>query len=314
MSLGRYRNAGLFVLLGALFGSSFVAIKAGLETLPPVFFAALRFDVAAPLLLLYAAWRHDAWVPRCRADLAGLVVGAVTIVAVNNGLLFLGQRTITPAAASVMYSLNPILSPAAAVVLLGQRLDARGVVGIGLGLVGVVVIVQPSPETLTAGSTLGQLYVLAAAAGIAVGSVLMRRIDATLDSVPLTAWAMALGATLLHAWSYGLGESAAGTPTTWALALSVLVVGVPATAVAYPIYFTLIRRIGPVRTNLVAYVVPLFAALTGWLLLGEPVTLATVVGFCIVVAGVSLLERRVVATELGRVVSLLDRSEPPSDD
>jgi drug/metabolite transporter (DMT)-like permease len=315
VSLRRYRNAGLFVLLGALFGSSFVAIKAGLETLPPVFFAALRFDVAAPLLLAYAAWRHDAWVPRSRADYAGLVVGAVTIVTVNNGLLFLGQRTITPAAASVMYSLNPILSPAAAFLLLGQRLDARGIVGIGLGLVGVVVIVQPSPETLTAGSTVGQLYVLAAAAGIALGSVLMRRIDATLDSVPLTAWAMALGAALLHAWSYGIGESAAGTPPTRAVVLAVLVVGVPATAVAYPIYFTLIRRIGPVRTNLVAYVVPVVAAFTGWLLLGEAVTLATVAGFCIVVAGVSLLERRVVAAELSRLSRLLDRTEtPPSDD
>jgi drug/metabolite transporter (DMT)-like permease len=314
VSLCRYRNAGLFVLLGMLFGSSFVAIKAGLATLPPVFFAALRFDVAAPLLLGYAAWRHDAWVPRSRADLAGLVVGAVTIVAVNNGLLFLGQQAITPAAASVMYSLNPILSPAAAVLLLGQRLDARGVAGIGLGLLGVVVIVQPSPETLTAGSTLGQLYVLTAAAGIALGSVLMRRIDATLDSVPLTAWAMALGAVLLHTWSYGLGESAAGTSPTRALVLAVLVVAVPATAVAYPIYFTLIRRIGPVRTNLVAYVVPVFAALTGWLLLGEPVTLATVAGFCIVVAGVSLLERHVVATELGRLARLLGRPGTPRSD
>ena len=315
MSLGRYRNAGLFVLLGALFGSSFVAIKAGLETLPPVFFAALRFDVAAPLLLAYAAWRHDVWIPRSRADLAGLVVGAVTIVAVNNGLLFLGQRTITPAAASVMYSLNPILSPAAAVLLLGQRLDARGVVGIGLGLVGVVVIVQPSPETLTAGSTIGQLYVLAAAAGIAVGSVLMRRIDATLDSISLTAWSMALGAVVLHAWSYGLGESVAATPPTRTLVLAVLVIGIPSTAVAYPIYFTLIRRIGPVRANLVAYVVPVFAALTGWLLLDEAVTLATVVGVCIVVVGGSLLERQVVRTELVRLSRLLDRTgTPPSDD
>lgn len=307
MSLGRYRNAGLFVLLGVLFGSSFVAIKAGLAALPPVLFAALRFDVAAPLLLAYAAWRYDAWLPRSRADLTGLAVGAVTIVAVNNGLLFLGQRTITPAAASVMYSLNPLLSPAIAFLLLGQRLDARGIAGIGLGLVGVVVIVQPSPETLTAGSTLGQLYVLAAAAGIALGSVLTRRIDATLDSVPLTAWAMALGAAILHAWSYGIGESVAGAPVTPRVVLAVLVVGVPATALAYPIYFVLIRRIGPVRTNLVAYVVPVVAALTGWLLLGEAVTPATVVGFCIVVAGVSLLERHVVAAELARLSRLFDR-------
>ncbi|MFB6196070.1 MAG: DMT family transporter [Haloplanus sp.] len=307
MSGPRYRNVGLFLLLGVLFGSSFVAIKAGLNALPPVFFAALRFDVAAPVLLGYAAWRHDRWLPRTRADAASLVVGGVTIVAANNGLLFLGQRTITPAAASVMYGLNPILSPAFAFLLLGQRLDIRGIVGILLGLVGVVIIVQPSPETLTSGSTVGQLLVLGAAATIAAGSVLMRRIDATMDSIPLTAWAMALGAALLHAASYGLGESVAGTAPTPTLVLAVLVVAIPSTAAAYPIYFVLIRRIGPVRTNLVAYVVPIVAALTGWVLLGEPVTLATAVGFCVVVAGVALLERRVVATELGRLARLLGR-------
>jgi len=300
---GRYRNAGLFVLLGVLFGSSFVAIKAGLDALPPVFFAALRFDVAAPLLLVYAAWRYDAWVPQTRTDAAALVVGAVTIVAANNGLLFLGQQTITPAAASVMYGLNPILSPAFAFVLLGQRLDVRSVAGIFLGLLGVVIIVQPTPETLTSSSTLGQLYVLAAAAGIALGSVLTRRIEATLGSIPMTGWAMALGAALLHVWSLAIGESVATARPTPTVVLAVLVVAIPSTAAAYPIYFTLIRRIGPVRTNLVAYVVPIVAALTGWLLLGEPVTLATAAGFCVVVAGVALLERRVVAAELARLTA-----------
>nr|WP_283102350.1 DMT family transporter [Haloplanus sp. XH21] len=291
----------MFVLLSVLFGCSFVAIKAGLGALPPVFFAALRFDLAAPILLGYAAWRHTDWRPRSRADVAGLAVGAVTIVAANNGLLFLGQQTITPAAASVMYGLNPILSPAFAFLLLGDRLDLRGLLGILLGLVGVVIIVQPSPETLTAGSTVGQLLVLGAAAAIALGSVLMRRINATMDSVPLTAWAMGLGAVLLHAWSYAIGESVAGTTPTPTVVLTVIVVAIPSTAFAYPIYFTLIRRVGPVRANLVAYVVPIVAALTGWILLDEPVTVATAVGFCVVVAGVALLERRIVATELARL-------------
>ena len=129
----------------------------------------------------------------------------------------------------------------------------------------------------------------------------MRRIDATIESIPLTAWAMALGALLLHVWSLAIGESAAGTTPTPTIILAVLTVAIPSTAAAYPIYFTLIRRIGPVRTNLVAYVVPVVAALTGWLLLDEPVTLATAVGFCVVVAGVALLERRIVAAELARL-------------
>ncbi len=309
---GRYRNAGLFVTLAGLFGVSFVAIKAGLTALPPVLFAALRFDVAAPPLLLYAAWRYDVWRPRERADYLAIGIGALALIAANNGLLFLGQQTTTPAAASVMYGLNPILAPAVAAVVLGTRLDARGIAGILLGLVGVVVIVQPSPATLTAGSTVGQLLVLGAAAAVAVGSVLLRRVEAPLASVPTTAWAMAAGAALLHAVSVALGETVTA-PVTPTVALAVLSVGIPSTAFAYPIYFTLIRRIGPVRTNLVAYLVPVVAALTGWVLLAEPVTVATVAGFLIVLAGVGLLEQRVVAAELGRLRHAVADRPAPSD-
>ncbi|WP_353634312.1 DMT family transporter [Halobacterium sp. NMX12-1] len=300
MNAGRYLHAGLFVLLAVLWGFSFVAIKTGLGALPPVFFAALRFDVAVPLLLAYIAWHYDTWVPQSRADYAGIAVGALALIAGNNGFLFLGQQSITPAAASVMYGLNPLLAPAFAFVLLDQRLDAVSLGGIAVGLVGVAIIVQPSPETLTSGSTVGQLLVLAAAASVALGSVLLRRVDATLDSIPLTAWAMALGAAILHAVSVGLGESAAGTVVTTPVVYAVLVLGVLSTAVAYPIFFVLIRRIGPVRTNLVAYAVPIFAAITSWILFGTGVTPSTAVGFLVVVTGVAVLERQVVREELGR--------------
>lgn len=312
----RHANAGLFVLLAALFGVSFVAIKAGLEAIPPLLFAAVRFDVAAPFVLAYAAWRHDAWVPRDRSDYASVAVGAVALVAANNGLLFLGQQTTTPATASVMYGLNPILAPAFAYLLLDQRIDRLGFAGVLLGLVGVVIIVQPSPATLTDASTLGQLYVLGAAVVVALGSVLLRRVESTIDSVPMTAWAMAVGAGLLHLASVAAGESLAPGAWSGTVLLAILSLGLFSTAMAYPIYFALIRRIGPVRTNLVAYLVPVVAALTGWVLLDEPVTLATVAGFVVVVAGVVLLERQVVREEVARAYDALagDGAAASSDD
>jgi drug/metabolite transporter (DMT)-like permease len=302
MTLAAYRNAALFVLLSMLWGVSFVAIKTGLTAIPPVFFAALRFDVAAPLLLVFVALRYGEWIPESTADYASVVVGAVTLVAANNSLLFLGQQTITPAAASVMYGLNPILAPAFAFALLDQRLDAVSILGIVLGLVGVVILVQPSPDALTAGSTLGKVSVLGAAVAVAFGSVALRRLGATIDSIPLTTWAMVLGAALLHGMSVALGESPTAGAVTPGIVTAVLVVGVLSTALAYPIYFTLIRQIGPVRANLVAYTVPIFAALTGLLLFGTGVTSATVLGFVVVVAGVGVLERHVLRAELRRAI------------
>lgn len=309
MTESTYRNAALFVLISVLFGIVFVGIKAGLDEFPPIFFAAVRFDVAAPLLLAYAAWRYDVWIPRRRPDFTGILIGAVTVIAANNAFLFLGQELTTPAAASVMYALNPMLAPVFAFVLLDQRLDTLGALGIVLGLVGVVIIVQPSPATFTSGSTFGQILVLCAAAVFALGSVLVRRYGTTMESIPMTAWSMAVGALLLHGLSLLLGETVSGAVLTPEIILAILVVGVASTAVAYPVYFVLVHRIGPVRTNLVAYIAPIFAALTGWLFLTEPVTLATVAGFIVVVAGVALLERHVVAEELERLARIVGLDE-----
>ncbi|MDZ7747407.1 MAG: EamA family transporter [Halobacteriales archaeon] len=297
---GRYRNAGLFLTLAVLFGLSFIGIKTGLDALPPLFFAGLRFDIAAPLLLVFAVLRYDSWFPTTRRDFLAIAVGGVALIAANNGLLFLGQQSITPATASVMYALNPILAPVFAIGVLGERLDVRDAAGVLIGLAGVVVIVQPTPETLTAGSTVAKLYVLGAAAGIAVGSVLLRRIEPPLPSLPMAAWSMVLGAVILHASSLAAGEAVV-TSGSRRVVFAVLLVAIPSTAFAYPVYYHLLGAIGPVRTNLVGYVVPIVAALLGLVVLQQPINLATVVGFFVVLAGVSLLERQILAEELTRL-------------
>jgi drug/metabolite transporter (DMT)-like permease len=318
----RYRDTALFVLLAALFGGSFVAIKTGLRELPPVLFAGLRFDLAAVTLLGYIALTRprSTWLPRTRGDFMGIGMAALFLIALNNGLLFLGQGATTPAAASVMYGLNPILAPVFAWWLLGERLSWLGALGIGIALSGVILIVQPSPSTFTDASAIGQLLVLGAAAAVALGSVLLQRVGPQMDSTPLTAWAMAVGAVLLHAASLLVGEPPTAVigigPETIA---SILAVGIPSTAVAYAIYFGLIKRIGPVRANLVAYVVPIFAALMGWVLLGSGVSLWTFVGFLVVVAGFVLIERETIRMELRRLYRRFDKTAaasqtPPCDD
>ncbi|MDS0222749.1 EamA family transporter [Haloarcula sp. S1AR25-5A] len=318
----RYRDSALFVLLAILFGGSFVAIKTGLRELPPVLFAGLRFDLAAVTLLGYIAFTRprSTWLPRTPGDFVGIGMAALFLIALNNGLLFLGQGATTPAAASVMYGLNPILAPVFAWWLLGERLSWLGALGIGVALSGVILIVQPSPSTFTDASAIGQLLVLGAAAAVALGSVLLQRVSPGMDSTPLTAWAMAVGAVLLHTASLLIGEPPTAVigigPETIA---SILAVGIPSTAVAYAIYFGLIKRIGPVRANLVAYVVPIFAALMGWVLLGSAVSLWTFVGFLVVVAGFVLIERETLRAELRRLYRRLDGTAlssqtPPCDD
>jgi len=300
----RYRDAALFVLLAGLFGGTFVAIKTGLRELPPLLFAGLRFDIGAAVLLGYVVLSRprSAWLPRTQSDLLGIGVAGVFLVALNNGLLFVGQGTTTPAMASVMYGLNPVLAPVFAWWLLGDRLSRAGAAGIGIALAGVVIVVQPSPAALAGGRTVGQVLVLGAALAVALGSVLLRWLRPGMDSLVLTAWAMAVGALLLHAASLTAGETPASVvgigPATVA---SLLVVGIPSTAIAYAVHFGLLERVGPVRANLVAYVVPVFAALFGWVALGASVSGGTLLGFLVVVGGFALVERRTLRREVCRI-------------
>ncbi|AUV83328.1 EamA family transporter [Salinigranum rubrum] len=284
------RAALCFALTAFCFGTSFVGIEAGLVSLPPVLFAAFRVDVAAVVLLAYAWYRYDAWRPRSRADVLGVVASGLLVVVANNVLLFVGQTTTSGNAGAVVYGLMPVVAPAFAVFLLrDERVSLADAAGLLLGLTGVVVIVQPDPANLVGSA--GQGLVACAAVCVALGSVLLRRISPTMPTLALTGWSMALAAPVVHGVSLGLNESA---PVAWTPDVlgAVLYVGLVGTAVAYPAYYALIGAVGPVRANLTAYAMPVVAALTGWAVLGETVAPETGVGFVVVFAGFAVVQRR----------------------
>lgn len=299
----RLRTVALFLVTALLFGTAFVGIKAGVETVPPVLFAALRFEIGAAILLPLVAVRGGYWRPKTRRDLLATLVVAVFLIGLNGATLFVGQQYTTSGAAAIVFGLSPVIAPVLALALLpSERLSAVGAVGVLVGLAGLVVIVQPSPAALTGGtSAYGQSLVAVAATSVALGSVLLRRLNPAIPSLPLTAWAMAAGAVGVHVASLLLGEPrTTAVPWTPALLGAVVYVGIFSTAGAFPAYFALIRRIGPIRANLVSYAVPIVATLTGWLVLAETVAPATAIGFVIVVLGFALIQRDELRAELVR--------------
>jgi drug/metabolite transporter (DMT)-like permease len=297
----------LFAVAALGFGSSFVAIKSGLASLPPLYFAGLRFDVGAVVLLsALLLTRGKRCCPVGRTDFAAVAVGGVLLLGLNGALLFLGQRTVTSGAAAVTYSLAPVTAPLVAVAVLDEPLDPLAVVGTLVALVGVGLVAGVDPAALAAVER-GQLLVAGAALSVALGSVLLRVLDHGLTNLELTAWSMAVAAAGLHAGSLFVGESVPASPAT-ATVLAVLWVGLPATAVAFPAYFGLIARIGPSRANLVAFVVPVVATITGVVVLGETVRPGVVAGFLLIAAAFTVVERRTLRREYRRL-----RARPAGD-
>ena len=301
--MSRYRDVILFFLLAGLWGGSFVAIEIGLEYYPPVLYAAYRFDLAALLLVTYVLLTETGPLPRTRGDLAAIGFSGGLSVAVNNSLLFVGQQYTTSGIAAITYSLVPIATAAVAAVWIGESsLDARGALGVVLAFVGVALVAQPDPANLAGGVTIGVALILVGVIAVAVGSVGLRVVETSFSSIALTGWAMLFGGLLMHGTSLGLGEAQQLPATELPALVSLVFLGVLASAVAYTIYFTLLDRLGPFEINLVSYVVPVVATVTGVLLLSEPVTAFTVAGFVVIVAGFVLVKRHAIAEEVPKLL------------
>lgn len=285
----KYFDALLFAALALVWGSAFIAIKAGLGGVPPLLLGALRYDVAGGVLLGYALLRSRAWRPRGTDQWTLVAVSGLFVIGLNVAFLFTGQQYVTSATGAIVLSTTPVLTPLFARVLLGHRLGHVGVAGVLLGFLGVLVVAVPSGAI--GGGALGVGLLFLAAVSFAFGSVLLTRLPASMPILPMQAWSMLLGAGFLHATSVALGE-AGPLAVTWTPTLLVALahLAVVAGAGGFLVYFSLLDRVGAVEVSLVNYAVPAVAAVVGWIALGESLSPTTVAGFGVIVLGFLLMK------------------------
>jgi len=292
--VSRFRDAGLFGTLAVFWGLSFPAISVGLETLPPLLFASFRYDVAAILLLSYAVLATERWWPRARNDRVAVLAGGTFLVA-GNGLLFIGQQTVPSGAASIMQTLVPIATAVWALLLLGERLSLVGTAGVAVGFLGISLVIQPDPNNLLAGDTVGRLIIVGQVISVALGGVLVERADPAINRPAFTGWSMLLGAVILHVLSLAAGELPEASVLTPTAVGSVLYLGVFSTAFAFLIFFYILGTYGAFEASLVSYLVPIVATVVGVLVLEESINLLTITGFGLVAVGFALLKRDALA-------------------
>ncbi|MFC6890547.1 DMT family transporter [Halorubrum trueperi] len=299
--MSRIRTLSLFLVLAAVWGSAFMAINAGLAYFPPVLFAAFRFDIAGVVMLAYAAFVVDDPIPRGRDEWTVVAIGATLIIAAYHAFLFIGESdpAVTSAIAAVIVSLSPVLTTVFARAFLpSERLTPIGVLGLLVGLVGAVVLAAPDPGNLAGSGTVSKFLVLLAAASFALGSVLTRASDDEMQIETMEAWSMLVGAGLTHLLALALGESVADVAWTTEAVLSLAYLAIAASGLGFLIYFHLLDQLGPIEINLVSYVAPIFAAISGWIFLSEGIALNTIVGFLIICAGFALVKRSALRSAL----------------
>ncbi|QZX99357.1 DMT family transporter [Halobaculum rubrum] len=314
------RDALGFLTLAALWGTAFVATKAALAEFPPVLLGALRFDIAAAVLIAVAVASGRRLRPAGWGDLAPILAGGAFSIGLHHALLFTGQQYVPSAVAATLLGLIPVLTPVAARVLRpDERIDAVGAVGLLVGFAGLILIADPDVGRLplvgggtggTGGAggvgsgalaaNAGALFVFGSAVAWVAGAVTTREDDATLGPLALQAWMAAVGALLLHVAAAVLGQSAVALdPSTTGLAWLAYLAVVPG-AGGFLLYFRLLDRLGPIRAGLLEYAIPPFAALFGFVVLSETLAANTAWGFVCIFAAFVLVQREPIRAALRR--------------
>jgi drug/metabolite transporter (DMT)-like permease len=275
----RRASVGLLVL-AALWGSSYLFIKLGLEDLSPAVVVFVRLALAALVLVPVSLARGaltgvvDAW--------AIVTLLALVQVAAPFLLITAGELEISSSLAGILVASAPIWT-----AILALRLDpeeqSRGwrLVGVVVGMVGVGVLLGLDIGG-DAGGLLGGLAVVLASVGYAVGGFMIKRRLAHLQPVGLVTATMVASALMtLPLALLTAPEALPGATATLAMAA----LGVGGTGIAFVIYYTLIATVGPARASLVAYIAPVFAVVYGVLLLDERFTFGTLAGIALILGG-----------------------------
>jgi drug/metabolite transporter (DMT)-like permease len=201
-------------------------------------------------------------------------------------LISFATLTLDAGLTSLLNAATPLFTAAIAVAFMGQRISARVAAGLAVGVVAVVVLVGWSPLEPGMTTLLAVAAGLGAPASYAVAGNLVR---ARLSDIPPLelATGMLTGGALV-ALPVAILSGAPGTPKLDAV-VSLIAVGTLSTALAWPIFFRVLRRTTPTAASTVTFIVPAFALSWGALLLAEPVGLSLVAGFALILVSLMLV-------------------------
>jgi drug/metabolite transporter (DMT)-like permease len=296
-----------FTALAFIWGSSFLLMKVGLRSLAPLQISGLRILSGAAVLMILLTASGDR-LPRDRRLWAHLMVTGFFLGALPFSLFALGEERVSSALAGIGNSITPIATVLFSLLLLrGDKIGARKSVGVFVGFLGVLVILQPwqsqgRPDLLGFGMT------LVAGMSYGVGWTYTKRFLGRADFggltlpaaqmltsagqmlVALTIWWLLQGTRLSLAAPWSLHPNTSGGSVLWPV-LAVLVLGILGTGIAMSFQYDVVRAAGPTVGASVTYLIPIVAVSVGVLFLGERLQWPQFAGAAVVLGAAVLIGR-----------------------
>lgn len=272
-----------FILLWSM---AFVAVRAGLPDVSPLYFLAVRFALATMILLAIAALWRLGW-SGLRNTWRHFVVAGVLINALYLSAGYLAMTEIAGATLALIGALHPLLTALLAGPVLGERFRARQWLGVACGIVGVALVVGIDAGDLAQRS--GVAWGLAGVACLTAGTLYYSRYCRGLGLVQANTVQLAAAAAVTAAFALAFEDIRADWTPTALATLGFLVCGVSLGGMALLLYMLKTGTAGRVAANF--YLTPGTTAVLGWLILGEALSPLAILGFAIASAGVWLVHR-----------------------
>jgi drug/metabolite transporter (DMT)-like permease len=285
----RWKIALAFFSVYVFWGMTYLAMRVAVVDIPPHLMAGVRFLLAGALLYIWQRNRGEA-PPTLEQWRAATIIGAFLLLGGNATVAWAEER-VPSGLAAVLIAVVPIWMVGMEWARGGSRPSKRVIGGLVLGLIGVGLLVSPGNDSRSGVDLIGAAMLILASASWAWGSVISK--SAPLPKSPFLATSMEMitGGVLLLLIAAAAGQLDGFrlANVSWQAAISWVYLVIFGSLVGFTAYIWLLGHTSIAKAGTYAYVNPIVAVFLGWAILGEPITMRTVVATAVILAGVALV-------------------------
>ena len=282
-----------FATICIVWGTTYLAIRIAIETIPPLVLTSSRFVIAGVVMLAIALARGER-IPRDASKLANLTLIGFLMVGVGNLAVVWAEQWVPSGLAALLVATAPFWMVVVELFRThGERADARTLLGMVVGFVGVAMLVTPggAGPSWDMNFVLGALAIQVGSLGWQIGSVRGKYYLRDVGLMMSSALQMLFGGVIVAVIALMSGEASrlTLTPRTFAAAAYLTVFG---SIIAYSAYTYALAHIRTTQMSIYAYINPAVAVFLGWLILDETLTWVSIAAMAIILSGVALVQTR----------------------
>jgi drug/metabolite transporter (DMT)-like permease len=289
MKSDRVLAIAAFAIVCTVWGTTYLAIRIAVETIPPMLLTGIRYVVAGTILFAISRLRGDV-LPTDRRLLFNVALVGTLMVAGGNFSVIWAEQWVPSGIAALLVATSPFW--AAIMERLrtnGEQISARKMAGMIVGFLGVAMLVTPGGGTFDHRVLLGALAIQFGAVAWQYGTLRGKHYLGGVAPLMSSALQMLIGGVLMSVIGLATGETRrfALTPRTFTALAYLTIFG---SVLAYTSYVYALKHMKTTTMSLYAYVNPVIAVIVGWLVLREKLTWVSITAMCVILAGVALVQ------------------------